>query len=114
MPGHNTLLLVVTRCVARKLENLGSKVLKDRCEVDCGTRPKSAPDLFGVAIVGVLLTWCTSTDTLSVIALLQETVDTTDGELETRLRGPRLGLGGGITGGLARLRLAAALARHVA
>ena len=59
-------------------------------------------------------TWCTGTHTLCVVALLQETVDTTDGELETRLRGARLGLGGGITGGLARLGLAAALARHVA
>lgn len=28
----------------------------------------------------------TSTNTLSVVATLQETVDTTDGELETRLR----------------------------
>ena len=114
MTRHNTLLLVVTRCVARKLEDLGSKVLKNRCEVDCGTRPKSALDLFGVTIADVLLTWCTSTDTLGVVALLQETVDTTDGELKTRLRGARLGLGGGITGGLARLGLAAALARHVA
>ena len=113
MTGDNTLLLVVTRCVARELEDLSSKVLKNCCEVDCGTRPKSALDLFGVTIVDVLLTWCTSTDTLSVVALLQETVDTTDGELETRLRGARLGLGGGITGGLARLGLAAALARHV-
>ena len=110
--GNDTLLLVITSGIACQLENFGSKVLKDRCEVDCGTRPKSALDLFGVAIVQVLLTWCTSTDTLSVVALLQETVDTTDGELETRLRGARLRLGGGITGGLARLGLAAALARH--
>ena len=114
MPRHNTLLLVVTRCVARKFEDLGSKVLKNRCEVDCGTRPKSALDFFGVAIVQVLLTWCTSTDTLSVVALLEETVDTTDGELKTRLRGARLRFGGGITGRLARLGLAAALARHIA
>ena len=41
-------------------------------------------------------------------------MDTTDGELETRLGRARLGLGGGVAGGLARLRLAAALARHVA
>ena len=32
--GHNTLLLVVTRRVARKLQNLSSKVLKHRREVD--------------------------------------------------------------------------------
>jgi len=34
----------------------------------------------------------TSTNTLSVVALLQETVDTTDGELETRLGRTRLRL----------------------
>ena len=34
VPRHNTLLLVVTGCVARKLEDLSSKVLKNRCEVD--------------------------------------------------------------------------------
>ena len=59
------------------------------------------------------LTRCTGTDTLCIVALLEETVDTTDGELETSLRRTRLRLGGGITGGLARLGLAAALARHV-
>ena len=114
MARHDALLLVIAGSIAGELEDLGREVLEDGREVDCGTRPKSALDLFGVAIVEVLLTWCTSTDTLSVVALLQETVDTTDGELETRLRGARLGLGGGITGGLARLGLAAALARHVA
>ena len=31
---NNTLLLVITRGVAGKLENLGSKVLKDRSEVN--------------------------------------------------------------------------------
>lgn len=30
-------------------------------------------------------TWCTSTNSLSVVALLKETMDTTDGELETSL-----------------------------
>ena len=60
------------------------------------------------------LTRCTSTNALCVVTLLQETVDTTDGELKTRLGGARLRLRGGITRGLARLGLAAALARHVA
>ena len=60
-----------------------------------------------------ILTWCTSTNTLCVVALLQETVDTTDGELETGLRRTRLTLASCLTGGLARLRLATALARHV-
>lgn len=34
VPGHNTLLLVITRGVARQLENLGSKVLKDSSKVN--------------------------------------------------------------------------------
>ena len=33
MPGNDALLLVVTGCVARKLENLGSEVLQDGREV---------------------------------------------------------------------------------
>ena len=33
--GNNTLLLVVARRVTRKLEDLGSKVLEYRREVDC-------------------------------------------------------------------------------
>ncbi len=41
MTGDNTLLLVVARCVARKLEDLSSKVLKDRCEVDYARTLKS-------------------------------------------------------------------------
>ena len=59
-------------------------------------------------------TWSTSTNTLSVVALLQETVDTTDGELETRLRRTRLRFAAGLsTRRLATgLGLAASLARH--
>jgi hypothetical protein len=59
--GDNTLLLVITGGVASEFENLGSEVLEDGGEVD----------------------GCTCTDTLGVVALLEETVDTTDGELET-------------------------------
>lgn len=59
-----------------------------------------------------MLTWCAGTDTLSVVALLQETVDTTDGELETRLRRARLGLACVRRRLSARLGLAATLARH--
>ncbi len=59
-----------------------------------------------------MLTWCTSTDALSVVALLQKTVDTTDGELEPRLRRARLRLAR-LRGRLSsRLGLAATLARH--
>jgi hypothetical protein len=55
------LFLVITCGITCKLENLGSKVFEDRSEVDR----------------------CTSTDTLSIIAALEHTVDTTDGELKT-------------------------------
>lgn len=34
MTGHNTLLLVVAGSVTSELENLGSKVLENSCEVD--------------------------------------------------------------------------------
>ena len=37
-------------------------------------------------------TWCASTDTLSIISSFEETVDTTDRELETSLCRPRLSL----------------------
>lgn len=61
--GNDTGLLVVTGGVASKLENLSSQVLEDGGEVD------------GSA----------GTDTLSVVALAEETVDTADGERETGL-----------------------------
>jgi hypothetical protein len=56
--GDDTRLLVVTGGVTGKLEDLGGEVLKDGGEVDGGTR----------------------TDALGVVALLQETVDTTNGD----------------------------------
>jgi hypothetical protein len=59
---HAPLLFVITCRIARELENLSGKVFKDRGEVD----------------------GCTSTDTLRIVATLEHTVDTTDGELETR------------------------------
>ena len=61
--GDDTGLLVVTGGVASKLEDFGSEVLEDSSEVD------------GSA----------GTDTLSVVALAEETVDTTNGECETSL-----------------------------
>ena len=61
--GNDTGLLVVASGVASKLEDFGSQVLKNGSEVD------------GSA----------GTDTLSVVALSQETVDTTDWECETSL-----------------------------
>lgn len=60
---NDTGLLVVTRGIAGKFENLSREVFKDSCEVH----------------------WSTSTDTLGVVAFPQETVDTTDWECETGL-----------------------------
>jgi len=58
---HIPLLLVITGGIARQLENFSGEVFEDCSEVD----------------------GCTSTDTLSVVAALEHTVDTTDGELKT-------------------------------
>jgi hypothetical protein len=110
MTRDNTLLLVITSCVSSKLKNLGSEVLEDSGEVDWTSWRESA--------VGIRRkssgrrTRSTGTDTLGVVALLEETVDTTDWELETSLG--RAGLGLAVTAaslatGLARF---AALARH--
>ena len=63
MPGNDTGLLVVTGSVTSQLENLSSEVLEDGGEVD------------GSA----------GTDTLGVVALAEETVDTTNGEREACL-----------------------------
>lgn len=63
--GDDTGLLVVARSVASQLEDFGSEVLKNSGQVDGST----------------------STDTLSVVALAEETVDTADGERQTGLGG---------------------------
>lgn len=63
MARDDTGLLVVAGSVTGQLKNLSSEVLKDGSEVDGST----------------------STDTLGVVALAEETVDTTDGESETGL-----------------------------
>jgi hypothetical protein len=63
--GDDTGLLVVTGSVTSQLEDFSSEVLEDGSEVDGST----------------------GTDTLSVVALAEETVDTTNGESETRLGG---------------------------
>jgi hypothetical protein len=63
MAGDDTGLLVVARGVASQLENLSSEVLENGGEVDGST----------------------GTNTLSVVALAEETVDTADGESQTSL-----------------------------
>ena len=66
MAGDDTGLLVVARSVASQLENLSGEVLEDSGEVDGST----------------------GTDTLGVVALAEETVDTANGESQTRLGRP--------------------------
>ena len=63
MTGNDTGLLVVTGSVTGQLEDFGSQVLEDGGKVHGGT----------------------STDTLGVVALAKQTVNTTDGEGETGL-----------------------------
>ena len=73
-------LLVVTSSVSSQLEDLSGQVLEHGGEVDGGT----------------------STDTLGVVALAEETVDTTHGELKSGLLGA--GLAGLVRAGLASRR----------
>ena len=61
--GDDTGLLVVARSVASQLEDFSGEVFENGGEVDGGT----------------------GTDTLSVVALAEETVDTADGERQTSL-----------------------------
>jgi hypothetical protein len=63
MTRDDTGLLVVTGGVASQLEDLSSEVLEDGGQINGST----------------------STDTLSIVALAEETMDTTDGEGETSL-----------------------------
>lgn len=65
MTGNDTGLLVVAGGVASQLEDLSGEVLEDGSEVDGST----------------------GTDTLGVVALAEQTVDTADGEGETGLGG---------------------------
>ena len=65
MTRDDTGLLVVTGGIASKFEDFSCEILEDSSKVN----------------------WSTSTDTLSVVALAQETVDTTDRECETCLGG---------------------------
>ncbi len=62
--GDDTGLLVVAGGVASQLQHFSGQVLEDGGQVDRGT----------------------GTDALGVVALAQQTVDTTDGELETGSR----------------------------
>ena len=74
MARVDPLLLVVTSCVTRQLEDLGSEVLHHSCKVD----------------------WSTSTDPFGIVATAEETVNTADGELEPCTARASLGLGAGL------------------
>jgi len=63
MTGNDTRLLVVTSSIASQLKNFSGEVLEDGSQVDGST----------------------GTDTLSIVALSQKTVDTANGERETGL-----------------------------
>lgn len=83
--GHDTLFLVIASCISCKLKNLGCQVLENGRKVDCTRHEHNA----------LIYRWrprtrCTRTNTLCVVALLQETVNTTNGELKTSLRRARL------------------------
>ena len=66
--GDDPGLLVVTSGVAGQLEDLSGEVLHDGGHVDGGT----------------------GSDTLSIVSLPQQTMDTSDGELKSGPAGPRL------------------------
>ena len=68
--GDDPALLVVAGSVASQLEDLSRQVLHDRGHVDGGA----------------------GSHTLGVVALAEETVDTSHGELESSTAGPGLGL----------------------
>jgi len=69
MTWDDTGFLVVSCCVSGQLEDFSCKIFKYGCEVD----------------------WCTSSDSLSVVALAEKTVNTSDWECETSLGRSRLG-----------------------
>jgi hypothetical protein len=70
MTGDDAGLLVVASSVAGQLEDLSGEVLHDGSQVHGGT----------------------STDTLSIVSLAEETMDTSHGELESSTVGARLAL----------------------
>lgn len=70
MSGDDSGLFVVSCGIACQLEDLSSQILQDCGEVD----------------------WCTGSHSLGIVSLSQETMDTTDGELEPGTAGSSLAL----------------------
>ncbi|CAH1712261.1 unnamed protein product [Aphis gossypii] len=69
MSGNDTRLLVVTGCVTGQLQNFSCQVFHDGGQVH----------------------WCSGSDTFGVVSFSQQTVDTTDRELESGTGRPGLG-----------------------
>lgn len=108
MTRYDTLLLVITSGVSGQLEDLSGKVFKYGSKVDCKLRVSDI-----LHLESHIHTRCTSTDTLGIVTLLQETVDTTNRELKTSLSRTRL-LAFAFSGrGLSGLGLSSSLARHL-
>ena len=89
MPWDDTLLLVVTSGIASQLKDLSSQVLQDGSEVNYACSPAESKVIVRLRLSR---TWGTGTDTLGIVALLQETMDTANRELEAGLRGSGDGL----------------------
>ena len=107
MTRNDTLLLVITGGVSGQLKDLSGEVFKYSSKVDCILRVSVTED--GESC---LRTRCTSTNTLGIVTLLQETVDTTNWELKAGFGRTRL-LGFAFSGrGLSRLGLSSSLAGH--
>ena len=82
---NDTLFLVITSGVSSQLEDLSGEVLKHGSEVDCFQRVSVVPSKESRS-----RTRCTGANTLGVVTLLQETMDTTNWELEASLSRTRL------------------------
>ena len=78
MPRDDTLFLVITSCIASQLKDLSRQVLQDGSEVNY--RCNKLIQRLSID-AGVPHTWSTGTNTLGVVALLQETMNTTNREL---------------------------------
>lgn len=79
MPGNNTVFLVVACSVSSQFENFSSKVFQNSSEINY----KAILVSWAHSNKNFPLTRSASTNTLSIISLLQQTVYTADGKLET-------------------------------
>ena len=73
------MLLVIMGDINDEFENLSSEVLEDYSKI----HQRELSEEVVEELNPKLLTWSTSTDTLSVVSLFQQTMYIADGELET-------------------------------